>query len=172
MDFVRVGVILKPFGLKGMVKAKSLTSFPMERFKSGNRLFLCSQKEKEPLALTIADARIEEETVYLSFEEVQDVSEAEKLRGASLELPKEEASLPDGYYRLGDLLGLIVYDAKTNAKLGQVSDVLDYAPTKTLQVEMEDGKRFYVPFLMEEFISSIDLENKTLHLNVIEGLLP
>jgi len=171
-ETVKIGIILRPFGLKGTIKVKSLTSFPADRFKKGKKVLLHRSREEEYQTFTISEVRFKDEEIYLTFKEINDLTTAEKLRNASIELEKSEARLPEGYYRLGDLIGLKALNSSSEEELGLVSDLLDYAPTKTLQITMNNGKRFYVPFINETFIREIDLEKKIVKINVIEGLLP
>ena len=44
---ITVGTLQKPFGLKGEIRAKSMTSFPELRFQKGRHFFLKNPKTKE-----------------------------------------------------------------------------------------------------------------------------
>ena len=96
--------------------------------------------------------------------------QAEELRGLYVEIDKEHAPIPEGYIRFQDLMGCKAINKDTKEVLGTIVDVLSYSPTKNLRVKRENGKTFTVPFV-KQFIGEIDLENKTVEIEVVEGLL-
>lgn len=171
MPYVRLGTITKTFGLHGQVLVKSLTSFASIRFKRGAKISLFDEKTAERKELSVNFFRDSGDYFYLGFEEIDNMDKALELVGKHLEMEKEAAFLPEGYYRLSDLIGSKVLDAKDGKKIGEVIDVNDFCPTANLKIRKEDGKNFYVPLVMKEFIEKIDIESKTIHINLIEGLL-
>ncbi|MCI2110916.1 MAG: ribosome maturation factor RimM [Bacilli bacterium] len=166
MDLVKLAEIGKTVGLKGDVRCYSLTDFPSARFKRGQKLYVGEGNEP----VTVERFRDEGRFVVLAFKEWPTIEEAEKHLRQSVSIAKDEAPLPKGYYRLEDLKGCEVADEK-GAKLGVVSDVLSYAPVKTLRVKREGGRDFFVPFLMGKFVLSIDLDAKRITIKVMDGLL-
>lgn len=169
-DWIKVAELGKPFALKGEIKAISYTSFPEERFQTGRSFLLKKEEEKEGIILTLESFRELPNSLLLLFKEIQSPEEAEKYRGYSLYIKKEEAPLPEGYYRLEDLKGLTVFD-QNDEEIGTVIDTMQNAPTLNLVAKAKDGHRFMVPFIDKKFILDIDLEKKTIHINVIPGLL-
>jgi 16S rRNA processing protein RimM len=169
MDLVKLAEITKTLGLKGQVRCYSLTDFPAERFKRGHKLIL-QETDGTTSTVTVDYFRDEGRFVVLGFKEWTTIEDAEKHPHASLMIEKENAPLPDGYYRLEDLKGCEVLD-ENGKKLGTVSDVLSYAPTKTLRVSRDGAADFFVPFLLKEFVLSIDIEKKKITIKVIPGLL-
>lgn len=171
-NFIRLGQIQRPFGLKGEAHCYSLTSFPKERFKVGTSLTLFNEKKDERLTVTVASFHYEnQEQFILGFKEINTPEDIGKFRNYFIEIDADLAPLPKGYFRLEDLKGCIVYDASNGNRLGEVVDVTQYSPTLNIVVKKEDGKRFYVPYVKGHFIEKADLENKEIRINVIEGLL-
>ena len=169
MEQLLLARITKPLGLKGEVRAFCLTSFPKQRFKKGNVFTLTNPKTKQSQSLTLASYRLQGDVLILSFKEIQSVEEAETLRGYEVSMDKDEAPLPEGYYRFEDLKGLKAIDDE-GKEIGQVIDVTAYAPTKNLKLKSCEGKVFYVPFI-DVFVGDIDLEKKTVVIHVVEGML-
>jgi 16S rRNA processing protein RimM len=169
MSLIKLAEITKPVGLKGQVRAYSLTDFPTLRFKKGTVLTL-TDLNGATTAVTVNYFRDEGQFVVLGFNEWPSIEEAEKHLHASLFLDSKEAPLPKGYYRLEDLKGCAILD-ETGKELGLVSDVLSYAPTKTLRVHRDGAPDFFVPFLLNEFILSIDIDHKRITIKVMPGLL-
>lgn len=168
-ELVKLAEIGKTVGLKGQVRCYSLTDFPAERFKRGNKLLVRSESG-ETETVTVSFFRDEGRFVVLGFSEWPSIEEAEKRLHRSLYVEKSKAPLPEGYYRLEDLKGCSVIDEKGN-KLGVVKDVLSYAPTKTLRVARGGGKDFFVPFVMGTFVVSLDIAKKEIAIVAMPGLL-
>lgn len=169
-ETISLGVIQKPFGLKGEVLCKSLTSFPEERFQKDRHFFLKSPKDGSLQEVSLRSFRPSGDYFYLSFEEFQKVEDVESLRGYTVETPLSEAPLPEGFYRLRDLVGLKVVDAETGEELGHIQDVLSFSSSPILKVK-RGPKSYTVPFVFGPFVETIDLEKKECRIHVIEGLL-
>lgn len=170
MEFVRLGHIRKPFGVKGEVTCFSMTEFAKERFKKGTTLSLLNEKSGERKEVTLKSFRDSGSYYFLGFEGIDTPEQAEELRGLYVEIDKEHAPIPEGYIRFQDLMGCKAINKETKEVLGTIVDVLSYSPTKNLRVKRENGKTFTVPFV-KQFIGEIDLENKTVEIEVVEGLL-
>lgn len=119
--------------------------------------------------MTLKSVRPQGPLYVFSFEEVPSIEESELLQGWDLTMDKEEATLPEGMYRLSDLIGCKIVDEESH-ELGVVIDVLSNAPTKNLKIKKPDGKCFYCPFI-DEFVPTVDLNKKTITIHVVEGLL-
>jgi 16S rRNA processing protein RimM len=169
METIRLGKIVNYFGLKGEVKVISMTDFPKERFRLRAKLSLFNEQSNDRVEVTVKSFRDQGNVYVIGFEEIPSINEAEKYVNYFIEVEKDKAPLPEGYVRLQDLLGCQVQDDQGKV-LGKVIDILTYSPTKTLKVEREGNKPFYVPFV-DEFIKAVDVANKIIVINVIEGLL-
>jgi 16S rRNA processing protein RimM len=170
MANITLGEITKTFGLDGGIKVYSLTSFKDARFKVGNSLLVTNPENKESEKVTVSSYRDSGAFVFLSFKEWTSIEEAEKHLHYNVEIEEAKAPLPKGYYRYRDLVGCTVKDEK-GVTLGFVKEVLTNAPTANLRVSQEGKKDFFVPFLMKEFIQTIDIKNKVITIKVIPGLL-
>lgn len=119
--------------------------------------------------LTLRSFHLQGEMLVLSFNEIENPEEADAYRGYEVIMDKQNAELPEGYYRFEDLKGLKAIDDK-GEEIGTVIDVTAYAPTKNLKIKGLAGKAFYVPFV-EAFVGDIDLEKKTVIIHVVEGMI-
>ena len=172
MEYITLGYILKPFGLKGEVRCKSLTSFAKQRFKKGTILSLHDEKLDERFPVTVRSFRDSGDYYFLSFEEYGDINAIEGFRNFAIEMEKDKATLPEGYYRYSDLVGCKVVDyLDENRVIGVVDEVLEYSKTRTLSVTTPENKHVYVPFKDGLFIKNVDIDNKVITINVMEGLL-
>ena len=157
-----VGQVIRPWGMRGQVKIESFSDFP-QRFRPGMRLligdqsYLCETVTRPPRSLV------------LKLQGVESLEEAERLRGAVLEVLIVEAEpLPEGSYYYYQVLGLEVYTVDGD-HLGQVTDIL---PTGSNDVYVVQGSRgeVLVP-ATAEVITALDLEAGRITIEPLRGLL-
>jgi 16S rRNA processing protein RimM len=170
MEYLRLGTVVRPFGLDGVLRIRSLTSFPEERFSLGAEMTLLDETSGKRIPVTVKSLRVDGDTLFVGFEEIKSVEEAEAVRGYFVEMDKSKAPLPKGYYRYSDLVGCKVVDDEGHP-LGEVTEIMTNCPTPNLRVRRDVGKDFFVPFVMDEFVKDIDIEKKTITVNVVEGML-
>ena len=168
MEYVSIASIGKPYGLKGQVHAFSLTSFPKLRFKKKQRYVLTSPKGAT-FEVTLNYVSIQGEALILGFDEITTPEQAKDYNGYSLDMDKAKAEMPEGYVRYADLIGMKGVDDEGNV-IGEVLEVVEYAPTPNLRLKANDGHVFYVPFV-EVFVGEISFEEKTINIHVVEGML-
>jgi 16S rRNA processing protein RimM len=159
-----VGRIAGAFGLDGGLKVDVLTDFP-ERFHPGSRLYL----RGEPV--TVQHARdVAGDRMIVKLREVPDRTEAEALRGATLDIREEDlAPLPEGSYYRFQLVDLEAWTDQ-GERLGSVTDII---PTGGNDVFVITGSQYgevLAPNRPE--IVEIDLEAKRLTVHIVPGLLP
>ncbi len=170
MKRIELGVINRTFGLHGEMRVFSETDFPSLRFQIGAKMVLVSKKRLET-PVTVSSFRDAGQFVFLSFEEITSIEEAEKHIHDAILVNEEDAPLPEGYYRNGDLVGLEVRD-EDGELLGTVKKVETNAPTPNLRVGRSNNQKdFFVPFLFDQFIVSVDLDKKQIIIKVMEGML-
>ena len=169
MEYISIASIGKPYGIKGQVHAVSLTSFPELRFKKGRKYVLTNPKDKSTVAVTLSSFSANGDALILGFKEIQSPEEAKSYNGYSLDMDKEDAPLPEGYVRYGELIGMKGID-DDGKEIGTVLEVVQYAPTPNLRFKGVDGNVFYVPFV-DVFVGDIDYEKKTINIHVVEGML-
>ena len=169
MEYVSIAAIRKPFGLKGQVHAVSLTSFAALRFKK-NRVYALTNKKGEVVReVTLNHYSAKGDELILGFKEITTPEEAATINGYSLDLPKDEAPLPEGYVRYDEIMGYKGIDDE-GQEIGTLIDVVEYSPTPNLMFKRNNGKSFYVPFI-DDFVGDIDHEKKTIVIHVVEGML-
>jgi len=170
MEYITLAVVNKPFGLQGQMRCYSLTDFASLRFKRGRVFSLLDTKTQERKEITLSYFREAKPFVFLGFKEITSIEEVEGLLGSNIEIEKEKATLPKGKYHISDLIGCSVLNNE-GQKLGVVKDVMKLTSTDTFRVGRENEKDFFVPFVYDKFIISINIEKKEIIINVIEGLL-
>ena len=183
--------ILRARGNKGEVAAEILTDFP-ERLTKLREAFLGGPHAKsEPRHTKLSSCWLSENhrgQAVFHFENVNSISEAEKLRGFEVLLPLEQrVSLPAGRYFVSDLVGCSVFETPANppvvtsspcslaeapALLGTVRDVQfpgeEVAGTPLLEVDTSQGE-LLIP-LAEDICTKIDPAARRIEVVLPEGL--
>jgi 16S rRNA processing protein RimM len=186
-----VARILRARGNKGEVAAEILTDFP-ERLTKLHEVFLEDPRgQGEPKQTKLSSCWLNQNhrgQAVFHFENVNSISEAEKLRGFEVLLPLEQrVSLPAGQYFVSDLIGCSVFETPTSlpavasspcsladapALLGTVRDVQfpgeEIAGTPLLEVDSFQGE-LLIP-LAEDICTKIDLLGRRIDVLLPEGL--
>ena len=163
--YVLVARLLKPYGLKGEIKAAIFTSFPEERFQKGKTYTL-----KDGRTLVLRNIKVHGDTYIFLFEGINTPEDVFEYRNEELYLPKEECPLPDGYYRLEELKGFKVL-TEDQEELGEVTGFLQSTRVPNMIVTLKDGKRIYIPFLIPEFVREVKTGEKQIIIYLMPGLL-
>jgi len=169
MEYLSLGKIIGTHGLDGKVKVFSSTFFSKDRYKKGNELFLISPDDSDVLKVTVKSFSQSKGIDLVSFNEINNPEDAIKYKGYFIKIDKETASKPKDSYFFSDLELCEVFDTKGN-KLGKVKKVEEFPAQITLRVARDNNKDFFVPFI-KEFIVEVNIENKLIIINVIEGML-
>jgi len=163
MEKIKIGMIVNTHGLKGELKIKSFSDFNQERYKKGNELILKTKNEE--LILKVKTYREHKQMVLVSFEGYEDINKVEMWKGNALYISRDKIEdLDQGYYFF-ELKGCKVYDQK-NQLLGEVEEILETAANPILRI----NKTILVPYV-DSFIKEVDIKNKRIEIEVIEGLL-
>ena len=166
MEYLLVGKIIDTFSLDGSVKVISSTTNAEIRYKKGNQLYIKINDGYQ--SFIISAHRKSSNLDILHFEEIDDVEKAALLKGKELLAIKDTNELKEGYYFYSDLVGCnIVSDGKT---IGKVTVVEEFPAQITLRVKSTNGKEFFIPFI-KVFIKKVDIENKQIEINYMEGRL-
>ncbi len=150
-EYLRVGFIARPHGLKGAVKLDPLTD-DVARFKGMQEAYLELHGDHVPVRLSVLSCRPDAVVVHL--EGFETVEEAQTLRGGFICVDRAHAArLPEYTYFIADLIGLSVTDTEGKT-YGKVTDVLS---TGANDVYVIDGGRLMVPAL-KKVIERVDVK--------------
>ena len=120
-EYLMIGEITKPQGVRGEVKVRPCTCAP-DRFDGLEQVYIKQGETYKPL--TIHVNRLTQDAVYMTVEGVRDRDAAEKLRGTLLYIDRAHAvELDEDSTFLCDLYGLrgVVNDGRD---LGELTDVM------------------------------------------------
>jgi len=101
---------------------------------------------------------------------IRNINDIEKYRQKSLYVTRKNAvRLQKDEYFIADLIGLKVQD-EDGKELGTVKDVIETGANDVYEVEMADGRSLLLPAI-KQCILNVDVENGTMQVHVLEGLL-
>ena len=166
-DLLQVGIITSTHGVRGEVKVYPTTDDP-RRFRRLKEVVLDTGKEK--MNLEIEGVKFFKQFVILKFKGLDNINDIEKYRQKSLYVTRKNAvRLQRDEYFIADLIGLKVQD-EDGKELGTVKDVIETGANDVYEVEMADGKSLLLPAI-KQCILNVDVENDTMQVHVLEGLL-
>lgn len=171
-EFLIVGTVQKPHGIKGELFVRLDTDRPAQVFTPG-RVLRLGDGSGAPSGevLTVERARAFKGGMLVKAAEHASRTEAvESLRGRSLLIPAAEAAPPDEdeiFYH--DLVGMRVLTA-AEGEIGTVDDVYDAPSGPMLAVRRAGKKELLIPFV-REMVTRADPAEKVLELELPAGLL-
>jgi 16S rRNA processing protein RimM len=163
--YLAVGLLRRPHGLRGDLLMEVYTDFP-DRLRVGTKIFV----GEKYLPLIIARKRGHNDGLLLGFSGIDTPEEAGKYRNLVAYVPTaDRPPLPDGEYYYHEILGLKVLD-DANRVLGELTDILETGANDVFVVKTADGHEILIPAI-EDVIRKIDMENKTILVHLLPGLV-
>lgn len=167
-NLVSIGKILNFHGIKGDAKV----GFSKGREKQIENLdVVYLMKDGVPLSLNVTNVRFHKQFAIIKFKEFNTVNEVEAYKGYDifLEKSKIEESLDTDEFLISDLIGMDVYD-EDGSCIGNVVEIGENLAGNLLSIEDGNGKTHLVPFV-KDLIPVVDVKNKKIVINNIEGLI-
>ena len=161
MNEVYIGRIVNTHGIKGELRIISDFQYKEEVFKPNFILYV--GKKREPL--TIVSCRKHKNYDMVQFADINDINEALPYKGEDVYINRDDLNI-DGYVN-EDLIGLEVYS--NDKYVGVLINIINNGAHEILVID-KNGVNNLVPFV-DEFINKIDINNKKIYINEIEGLI-
>lgn len=166
-NLLQVGVISSTHGVRGEVKVFPTTD-DVNRFKKLKEVQLDTGREK--LTLQIESVKFFKQFAILKFKGYDSMNDIEKYKGKSLFVTRENAvKLKKDEYFIADLIGLQVENEDGSFK-GVLKDVIETGANDVYTVSCEDGREVLIPAI-KDCILSVDLENGSMKVHLLDGLL-
>lgn len=160
-ELIKIGKIVSPHGIKGQIKVYNYSR--RDRFEDISEITI----DKE--TFNIESITSVKNMVILKIQGIDDRNSAEALRGKDVFMDEKYLDeLKEDEYLIRDLIGLDVFRDESSS-IGKVIDVLQYGPSDTYEIKMNNGKMAYIP-AVKEFIKDVDLE-KGITIETIPGLI-
>ena len=162
-----VGTIVGTFGNQGEVKVIPLIQ-PPDYLLEVNSIFIEDENSRRQ-EFIVRRAKRHKNFFILALEGIDNMNVAEDLQGLSIYIPSIEfKELKKNEYYYHDLEGLTAYTDSGNI-IGKVDHIIK-GGNDILVIKNEDGKEIMVPFV-DEIVPEVNLKEKTITVNAIEGLI-
>ena len=162
LEFITVGQILAPWGVKGKLKVQVVTDFP-ERFTPQSTIYI----NRQPMTIDSTEWRKGKAIIKLNT--VDSIEEVQKLRGQPVEIPHSQLySLSEGHYYHFQLIGLEVWTIQGEL-LGNIAEILTAESNDNYVVRGARGE-ILIPAI-DDVVKSVDLNKGHMVIEPIEGLL-
>lgn len=149
-EFLVVGQISKPHGIKGEVKVFPLTD-DIKRFKKLDYVIINDEEFK------IESCKLQNDRVILKFDKINSIEEAIRYKNVELKIRREDAvKLPEDHYYIADLLECEVYDTEATY-LGKMFDVIETGSNDVYWIKNED-KELLIPAI-GSVVKKVDIQN-------------
>ena len=166
MEYLQIGEIVKPQGIRGEVKLRAMTS-DMTRYARLETVYL--KEGAQYVARKVIKGRSYDGFAFLTLEGVKDRDAAEALRGYAVYVDREHAiELDDDENFVCDLIGLTAVNTR-GEEIGELVDVL--SPNQICDVYVFDTPRgeMMIPAL-RRVVVEVDLDEEKIVLD--ENVLP
>ena len=166
---LKVGKIVNTHSLKGEVKVISSTDFEEQRFEKGTELLITrgNQVVKE---VTVESYRTHKNNLLVKFVGIDSIEEAEKLKNLQIKIDSENiGELEENEFYFHEIIGCEVFD-ENGKSLGEISEILTPGANDVWVIKTQNGKEILIPYI-EDVVKKIDVENKKIDIEVMEGLI-
>ncbi|WP_138159105.1 ribosome maturation factor RimM [Peptoniphilus catoniae] len=164
-EFSIIGKIINTRGIKGEVKVLPMTR-DIERFYNLDRVFL-GEDLKEFEILKVLDNN---KFVFITFKGYENINDVLGFKESYIYVPdSERIKLNAGEYFVSDIIGSEAVDLK-GKHLGKIIDVIDNPANDVYVLESEAKEKSYIP-AVSVFIKNVDVENKLITIDPIEGMI-
>lgn len=162
-----VGKIVNTHGIRGEVKVKRITDFE-ERFSPGETIYVKTKNDWIPL--TIEKHRIHKGFDLLKFEGLDSINDVEKYKGLYLQISEDQLTeLEENEYYYHEIIGCDVFDM-SGEKLGEITEIHAPGANDVWVLKRPVKNDAYIPYI-EQVVKEVDVENKKIYIDPLEGLL-
>jgi 16S rRNA processing protein RimM len=169
-NWFNVGKIVNTHGIRGEVRVISRTDFADQRYKVGNNLYLFMEEGKEPIELKVASHRNHKNFDLLTFEGYTNVNQVEKYKGGILKVPETQLTpLDENEFYFHEIIGCEVFTIE-GENLGKIKEVLTPGANDVWVIKGKGSKEILIPYI-EQVVKQVDIENKKVLIEPMEGLL-
>lgn len=165
-EYTAVGKITNTHGIKGELKIFPLTD-NIERFDYLKNAYIGETK----LKVELEKVRYHKNLAIIKLREFSDINDVLKFKDNFIYVDDEEkVILPEDHFFIHDLLESQVFDKESNL-IGTLVDVIQ-GPSNDVYVvkNIEKNKEYLIPSV-KEFIIEVDILNKKIVIDPIEGMI-
>jgi 16S rRNA processing protein RimM len=164
-EYLIVGEIIRPHGVRGDVAMKSLTAYP-ERLGDIETLYV----GEDFTPYQVKRIRPHQAGMIILFQGLSDRDQAEELRGEMVRIHMDDAvPLEDGEYYLFQIEGIRVVTDE-GQELGHLTDYIETGANDVYIITTPEGSEVLIPAI-PDVIRQVDLEAHVMTIRLLDGLI-
>ncbi len=167
--YISVGKIVNFHGIKGEARV-GYSKNQQDFFLSLESVFV--KKGNEYQELKIDSVRQNKNFLIVKFEGIDSINDIIPLKGCLLFVEEDvvRENLDEDEFLIDELVGLSVFDNENGKNLGFVIGVSNNGASDLISVKTNSKKISLIPFV-KAIVPVVDIKNKKIMINNIEGLL-
>ena len=163
-EYIYIGKIVNTHGIKGELRLLSNFKYKDKVFLQNRKIYIGEEKKEEEIKSYRHHKIFEMITLY----GYDNINEVLKFLNKSVFVKKSDLDLKDKEFLDEDLIDLnIIFN---NENVGHVIAVRLINPKNKVIEAIINGKNTLIPY-HDDFIKKIDLDNKQIEMNLIEGMI-
>lgn len=168
MEYISIGKILNFHGIQG--EAKVGFSKNQEDFLKTLKVIYI-KKENDYIKFEVSNVRFNKNFALMKFKEISSINDLIPYKGCLIFVEKNviRKNLDEDEFLIDELTGLDVVDLENN-KIGVVVGVSNNGVNDFISVKSKTKKISLVPFV-KKLVPKVDIKNKKITINNIEGLI-
>ncbi|MBP3634946.1 MAG: 16S rRNA processing protein RimM [Bacilli bacterium] len=160
MKFIKIGKIVNTHGIKGELRILSDFRHKDKVFVKNMKVYVGKKKQE----FIINSYRFHKIFDMVTFNGFNNINDVEYLKGDFVYINEDDLNLDGGEIYSEKLIGFKAVIGKT--QVGTVTEILDTPANEVIRV----NENILIPYV-KEFINKIDMENNTIYINDIGGLV-
>ncbi|MEN2369935.1 ribosome maturation factor RimM [Leuconostoc lactis] len=167
-NYFKVGTIVNTHGIRGEVKILAITDFADERFKKGAELQVETKDGFVPFK--VKSSRLHKNMWLVLFEGVNNINDIEKYKTQDVYVYGDaRETLGDDEYYYDEIIDSRVCDLDGN-DIGVVSEIMTTGANDVWVVQRPGKKDALIP-MIDDVVKNVDVDNKRITIDALEGLL-
>jgi 16S rRNA processing protein RimM len=163
---IQIGLVQKPFGIKGEVKVKPMTDYIEDRFKVGSSIELLLNEVRHNYV--IESVRHHQGSLLVKFEGLDSLNDVEFYHRGIIQVDRNDLDdLEEDEFYFTDIIGFKLQ--VDGDYVGIVSEVMDLPAHPVLRVKTETDD-ILIPFVAS-FIETVDTDEDIIYVKGMDGLL-
>ena len=162
MNYLYIGKIVNTHGIKGEIKIISNFKFKNKIFLKNNKIYIGKNKIQE----TINSYRVHKNFDMITLVNYDNINDVLKYKNEKVFINRDDFKFEE--YLDEDLIGLDAYI--DDRLIGKIENIEYIKNNSLIIIKDEKNNKRYIPN-NKDFIKSIDVSNKKVYINYIEGLI-
>lgn len=164
VEYIAIGKIINTHGIKGDLKIYPYTD-NIKRFSDLSDLYIGQEK----LQVSVGNIKYHKDFVLMKLKEYDNINDVLIFKEKLIYIDEsEKVELEMDNYFIHDLIGCKVYD-KEGKLIGVIDDVLQNS-SNDVYIIKDNEKEYMIP-AVKEFIKSVDVSEKSIIVEPIEGMI-